>query len=149
MVSDAILGAIVGGVLTAFGSLLAYYYREVKTRKNLLGALLIEIQHNNLVVKRELDGKLPRWLKHAYGTLSYTSAKDKGAISDLPRDLREKVLDVYDIIFALHHDPSISKHERADIILPELSKRLDDLSRALQKHLGNTAIQLGVIYLCV
>lgn len=134
MIPDAILGAIVGGALTVVGSFFLYYVHEWRTRKNQLKALLIEIQHNINVSKKELDGKLPYELRHAYHTLSYTSAKDAGAISSLPTDLREKVLDTYDIIFALHRD-EIDYQKRRIEYIGTLHKELTTLSKLLEKHL--------------
>ena len=133
MLSDVLLGAIVGGVLTALGSFVVYYIGEWRTRKKQLKALLVEIQHNVNVSKKELNFKLPYELRHAYHTLSYTSAKDAGAISSLPCELREKVLDTYDVIFALHRD-EVGLKKRMDYV-GALHQELTTLSKLLEKQL--------------
>jgi hypothetical protein len=137
MVSDALLGALVGGALTALGSFAVYYFGEWRNRRIQLKALLVEIQHNISVSQKELEEKLPWELRHAYHTLSYTSAKDAGAISSLPIELREKVLDIYDIIFALHRDEmgnAAAKKERIQYVR-DLNIGLRDLCTLLEKHL--------------
>jgi len=132
MISDALLGAIIGGALTALGSLIVHYFSEWRKRKTQLKALLVEIQHNIRVSQKELDGKLPWELRHAYHTLSYTSAKDAGAISSLPREPREKMLDVYDLIFALHRDEMGTKREE---FVKKLNSDLKEICQVLEKYL--------------
>lgn len=137
MVSDAVLGAIVGGALTALGSFMIYYVGDWRKRRNLLKALLVEIQHNVEVSRKELEGNLPWELRHTYHTLSYTSAKDAGAISSLQLELREQVLDTYDVIFALHRDEMEhikATRKRSDYV-KDLHNKLQDLSQRLEKHI--------------
>jgi len=106
----------------------------MKEERKALLSLLAEITHNKVLVKRELEGKAPSWLKTPYHTVNYSTANSEGALGVLPREVCEAIFDAYDIIFAFHHGKitSVKAEEEAR---EELRLKLMDAEERLKTFL--------------
>lgn len=102
MISDSILGAIIGGIIAIAGSFSYHYFVERRNRRQLLQALFTEIQHNLNLAKGAVEHQLHPWQTKAYHTISYIRAQE--VIWSLPSEIRKKIFDSYDIIFAIQQD---------------------------------------------
>jgi len=92
----------------------------------------MELEHNLALVSTILEEKGKPWLTHAYRTLAFTEGSSE--ISTLPCDLREQILDAYDIFFALCQE-RVQSRKDFDEALIELKALLPEIIEKIQKHI--------------
>jgi hypothetical protein len=123
-----VLLTVAGSVAIAFSTI---WFQSITTKRLSLNSLLSEVSHNVLLVnehKEQIEGlkgiHAPEGLKELQIN-AYSKVQERGYISNMPRELRDRIFKVYDTIDGI-------RRGRYDYIvepmLPQLIKETTTLS---------------------